>query len=141
MRSKSRNAADLQEEEIAPTIEPIVEFLARAERRLSPGLASRIAIDLSIVTTLVGISDPAWRVMVLGFAANAHSEIGSAAEISVRLEQYKSSRLAGCGQPYKAVGMSALRQAVLLHGVFYGEEHEQSINLREKAEEIIRRSM
>lgn len=122
----------------------------KEKRTLSPHLASRIALDLHQVSTLIGISDPLWQLSVCGFAAEAFSSLGSSAEISLRLHQWNYSRVDQCEglsksqelelKHVKTVGMDALEQAVRLHEVFYGQAHEQSIRLRENAKAAVGRS-
>lgn len=137
--SKSRDAAALKEEEIALALEPIACILAAERERLSPVLFTRLAVGLLDVTMLIDVPDPRWQVSARVGAAEALSGVSSAAEISVRLQQYIYSKREGCSGPYKAVGMKALLEAVRLHGLFYGEGHVQSIRLREIGEEALRR--
>lgn len=148
----TRNAHDLKEENVIGRLEAVAQFLAmNRETRLSPFLASRLAIDLHEATMLVGVSNPMLTVSVCGFAAEAFSRIGSLAEIPARLQQYAfSTKLDRCEglsarqreglKHFVTVGIDALRQAARLHAVVYGEEHEQSIRLCNQVEAAVRRA-
>lgn len=146
--SRSRNALALKEEEYGPDLERVAEFLVmERERGLSPFLASRIAIDLFEVTMLVGFSDPLFRFAVCGFAAEWFSRIGSPSEIYARLQQYAmstrvelSARQSKQSKNVRTAGMDAFHQAVQLHALLYGEEHETSVRLRQQVEAAVRRS-
>lgn len=136
---------------MGPALEEIARFLVvEGERRLSPFVATRIAICLYQATMMVGVSNPLLLFSASGFAAEAFSRLGSPTEMALRLEQYShSTKVEGCEafsasteqvNHVKAAGVDALQQALRLHELFYGEEHEQSIRLRKRMEGVVLRS-
>lgn len=127
----------------------IAQFLAMAnEGELSPVLARKIAIGLLETTAIFrsAATHSLFDFTVYGAAANACSSIGSPMELHLRRKQHLISTQVPEGlnssqaDKLKFVGFDALRQAAELHALFYGEEHELSIRLRQEVEATFRRS-
>jgi len=129
----------------------VAEFLATAEEdKLSPMLARKIAKGLYEATELccrTAHPPPLFAFFVFGTAADVCSSAGSPMEVHLRLQQYKSSTPVTEGlsssqahqlKHVRTAGLDALRKAVELRELFFGEEHELSIRLRQEAEAAFR---
>ena len=129
-------------------LQGMVQFLARArEGKISPLLAGRLAIGLLEASEIVRIPDPLFMFFVYRAAADELSSTGSPMEVTLRYKQYLNSTRPVEGlnssqsqmlKHVKTSGIDALRRAVELQAMFYGEEHEQTFRLRRQAESALR---
>lgn len=145
------NAPALKQEEFQPNLDFMATFLSQERGGvLSPVLQTRMALGLVEAAELLDAKSDTFMFATCGFVAEELWKFGDPMAVGFFFKMYRYSINARNGDDlgashspmlkhFRSAGMKALCSAAELSRILYGEEHKESIKLRNLARDAVRK--